>query len=139
MAGTSTGEASKTGGGSFTSIFDDLEAYLGNYSGVTRVRRLAFIAAASPAQKKDALRLAAAEVKRSTNTALYLELVALSGEDGGLAREDSWVEQVDRKANQQLDKLESDLNSHKTSLVKESIRVRPRSPSHRRRLRRARR
>ena len=101
----------------------DLEAYLTNYTGVTRARRLAFIASVSPPHKRDALALAAAEVKRTTNTALYLELVALSGDDGGLSRDDGWVEQVDRKAQQRLDKLESDLNGHKTSLVKESIRM----------------
>ena len=101
----------------------DLETYLTNYAGVTRARRLAFIASASPAHKRDALALAVAEVKRTSNTALYNELVALSGDDGGLSRDDAWVEQVDRKAQQRLDKLESDLNTHKTSLVKESIRM----------------
>ena len=97
--------------------------YLNNYAGVTRLRRLAFIASASPAHKRDALALAAAEVKRTSNTALYNELIALSGDDGGLTRDAAWVETVDRKAQQRLDKLESDLNTHKTSLVKESIRM----------------
>ena len=101
----------------------DLEAYLANYSGVTRVRRLAFIASASKSHKTDALALAAAEVKRGSNTALYQELVTLSGEDGGLSRDDAWVEQVDRKSQQRLDRLENELNNHKTSLVKESIRM----------------
>ena len=101
----------------------DLEMYLNNYAGVTRLRRLAFIASASPAHKRDALALAAAEVKRTSNTALYNELIALSGDDGGLTRDAAWVETVDRKAQQRLDKLESDLNTHKTSLVKESIRM----------------
>jgi len=101
----------------------DLEAYLSNYAGVTRVKRLAFISSVSPSLKKDALAMAAAEVKRTSNTGLYLELVTLSGEDGGLGRDDAWVEQVDRKAQQRLDKLESELNNHKTSLVKESIRM----------------
>jgi len=101
----------------------DLEAYLSNYTGITRIRRLAFIASTSPAYKKDALAIAVAEVKRTSNTALYLELVANSGDDGGMPRDDAWVEQVDRKSQQRLDKLESDLNNHKTSLVKESIRM----------------
>jgi COP9 signalosome complex subunit 1 len=103
----------------------DLETYIANYQGVTRIKRLAFIATSSPNHKADALRMAMSEVKRSTNTALFLELVALSGDDGIVQRDDAWVEQVDRKAAQRLDKLENDLNQHKTTLVKESIRVCP--------------
>jgi len=105
-------------GGSF-----DIEAYLSNYTGVTRIRRLAFIASVSPARKQDALRLAVNEVKRTSNTALYNELLNIAGEDGGLTRDDGWIEQVERKAAQRQDKLEVDLNNHKTSLVKESIRM----------------
>merc|ERR1711981_155680 len=65
--------------------------------------------------------MAVAEVKRTSNTVLYKELVALSGD--GVACDDTWIEQVARKAQQRLDKLEADLNSHKTSMVKESIRM----------------
>ena len=101
----------------------DIEVYVGAYTGVTRIKRLAFIASASPPHKADAIRMAVAEVKRTNNTALYLELVALAGDDSGLARDDAWVEQVDRRAAQRHDKLEADLNAHKTSLVKESIRM----------------
>ena len=101
----------------------DLEAYIASFTGVTRIRRLAFIASASPAHKQDALRMAALEVKRTSNTSLYLELIQLSGDDGGLARDEAWIESVDRKATQRLEKLEADLNTHKTSLVKESIRL----------------
>ena len=101
----------------------DLDSYMVAYTGVTRVRRLAFIAATSPTHKQDALRMASAEVKRTTNSILFVELLQLSGDDGGLARDDAWVESVDRKATQRLEKLEADLNQHKTSLVKESIRM----------------
>jgi len=102
----------------------DLEGYLANYQGMTRVKRLAFIASVSPVHKVDSLRMAASEVKRTTNTGLFLELVSIAnGDDSLVPRDDAWVEQVDRKAQQRLDKLEADLNHHKTSLVKESIRM----------------
>lgn len=101
----------------------DLEAYSANYVGITRIKRLAFIASASPSHKADALRMAAAEVKRSSNTALFLELVQLASDESIVARDDAWVDQVERKAAQRLDKLESELNHHKTNLVKESIRM----------------
>ena len=99
----------------------DLEVYLSNYAGFTRIRRLTFIASTSPVHKQHALAMAVAEVKRTSNTVLYKELVALSGD--GVACDDTWIEQVARKAQQRLDKLEADLNSHKTSMVKESIRM----------------
>ena len=101
----------------------DLEAYVANYTGITRIRRLAFIASVSPLHKQSALQMAAAEAKRTTNTSVYLELINVSGEDGGLVRDDAWLEQVDRKVGQQLDKLEAELNQQKTSLVKENIRM----------------
>ena len=68
----------------------DLESYLTNYTGVTRLKRLAFIASASPALKAEALRLAVDEVKRTTNTAQYAELLAIAGD--ALKRDDAWVD-----------------------------------------------
>ncbi|KAL1498555.1 hypothetical protein AB1Y20_013874 [Prymnesium parvum] len=100
----------------------DVETYISNYSGVTRLKRLAFIAAKSTALKADALRMALEEVKRTTNTSLYLELAGLA-EPAGAAREDAWVEEVDRRAAHTLEKLEAGLAAHKSSLVKESIRM----------------
>jgi len=47
---------------------------------------------------------------------------SLCPDDGYVPRDLAWAEQVDRKATQRLEKLEADLNLHKTSLVKESIR-----------------
>ena len=92
----------------------DLETYLASYTGVTRIRRLAYIAQASAPHRMDALRMAVAEVKRSTNTALFQELVQISeslcADDSVVPRDSAWVEQVDRKAAQRLEKLESDLS-----------------------------
>eukprot|EP00967_Tisochrysis_lutea_P155147 scaffold309887_cov33-Tisochrysis_lutea.AAC.1 len=59
--------------------------------------------------------------KQGINTGLYLELCATEG--CPLPRDDEWVEAVDKKTSSMLEKLEADLNSHKTSLDKESIRM----------------
>jgi len=98
----------------------DLDAYIANYSGYTRLKRLSFIAQHDETLKREALRMAIDEVKRTSNTSLYGELAAA---DSSFTRDDAWIESVDRKSAQTLDKLEGDLNSHKSSLVKESIRM----------------
>ncbi len=104
----------------------DVEAYISNYQGFTRLKRMAFIASQNATLKPDVLRAAIDEVRKTTNTALYLELITLAADTAGAsARDDAWVEAEDKRATQRLEKLENDLSQHKTSLVKESIRVRP--------------
>ena len=76
----------------------DVEAYASNYTGFTRLKRLWFIGANSTSLKQDALRMALDEVKRTVNTSLYLDLIALAGE--AAPRDDAWIEAVDRKAGQ---------------------------------------
>ena len=99
----------------------DVETYISNYCGhQTRLKRLHFIAQTSKTLKADALRIALDEVKRSTWTAMYSQLLALAD---SAVRDDAWIDSVDRKATQMLEKLEADLASHKSSLIKESIRV----------------
>ena len=102
----------------------DVEAYIGNYQGFTRVKRMGFISGQNSALKADVLRTAVDEVKKTTNTVLYIELITMAGDTPGLgARDDAWVEAEDKKAAHRLEKLENDLSQHKTSLVKESIRM----------------
>ena len=102
----------------------DVEAYIGNYQGFTRVKRMGFISGQNSALKADVLRTAVDEVKKTTNTVLYIELITMAGDTPGLgARDDAWVEAEDKKAAHRLEKLENDLSQQKTSLVKESIRM----------------
>jgi len=102
----------------------DVEAYVSSYRGVTRLKRMAFIARQSTTLKPDVLRVAIDEAHRTPNTALYLELVSLAADTAdSITRDDAWVEAEDKRATQRLEKLENDLNQHKTSLVKESIRM----------------
>jgi len=101
----------------------DVETYISNYAGFTRLKRMGFIAGQSTHLKADVLRSAIDEVKKTTNTVLYIELIAMAGDLPGCVRDDAWVESEDKKATQRLEKLENDLSQHKTSLVKDSIRM----------------
>jgi COP9 signalosome complex subunit 1 len=99
----------------------DLDTYIANYSGHTRLKRLQFIASHEPALRTQALQMAVDLAKQGINTSLYLELCARSA--CPVPRDDAWVEAVDKKASATLEKLEAELTSHKTSLIKESIRL----------------
>ncbi|EOD29863.1 hypothetical protein EMIHUDRAFT_468481 [Emiliania huxleyi CCMP1516] len=99
----------------------EMESYIAAYAGHTRLKRLQFIAQHEPTLRAEALRIAVEQARQGINTALYQELCATEG--CPVARDDAWVDSVEKKASARLDKLESDLASHKTSLVKESIRM----------------
>eukprot|EP00741_Cyanophora_paradoxa_P023644 tig00021608_g22838.t1 len=103
----------------------DLETYIANYTGHTKIVRLLFIAQNSKELELEALRMAHDEIKKTTNTDTYRSIVArIAGRLGPAYEEDAeWVKQVDKKAALQHEKLESELNGYKTNLIKESIRM----------------
>lgn len=117
------------GGGSSNSGSEqfDLEAYISNYTGNTRILRLRFIAerCRSTGVELEALRMAMDEIMRGQNTAAYREAVEAAGGRLGPAYDldAAWVEAVERRAAQRQEKLESELNGYKTNLIKESIRM----------------
>ena len=101
------------------------------YVGPAKVQRLLFIAEHSAELRQPALRLALTELSASLNTALYSDVIdkRLAGAcaELGIVRNAAWVEATDRRAQQQVDKIEHDLSAAKTSLNKEAIRVRARA------------
>jgi len=99
----------------------DLDTYIASYSGYTRLKRLQSIARYDPALRTQALQMAVDLAKQGINTSLYLELCAAHG--CPVLRDEAWVEAMDKKASATLEKLEAELTSHKTSLIKESIRL----------------
>ncbi|KAJ7544309.1 hypothetical protein O6H91_09G073400 [Diphasiastrum complanatum] len=105
----------------------DVDAYASLYTGRTRIVRLFFIAdhTKSPSLELDALRMAFKEIKKGENTALFKEVVEKIGERLGpsFLLEQDWIDSVDRRAAQRLEKLEMELNGYKTNLIKESIRM----------------
>lgn len=105
----------------------DVEAYASLYRDRTKVARLLFIAdhCNNEAMQLEALRMAYDEIKKGENTLLFREVVEkIGGRLGDKYGADSpWCETVDRRAEQKKEKLESELNSYRTNLIKESIRM----------------
>jgi len=103
----------------------DLESYISNYSGHTKVDRLVFIAEHSKQLELEAYKVALDELKKTTNTALYKVVADKVGDRLGPAyrTDQAWIDSVDKRSAQQMEKLEQDLTGYKANLVKESIRV----------------
>ncbi|KAF8379438.1 hypothetical protein HHK36_028873 [Tetracentron sinense] len=105
----------------------DVEAYASLYSGRTKIRRLLFIAdqCGNLSMQMEALRMAYDEIKKGENSQLFREVVQKI--DGRLGLDYGmdlvWADSVDRRAEQRKEKLENELNSYRTNLIKESIRM----------------
>eukprot|EP01129_Flabellula_baltica_P010667 TRINITY_DN4528_c0_g1_i2.p1 TRINITY_DN4528_c0_g1~~TRINITY_DN4528_c0_g1_i2.p1 ORF type:complete len:466 (+),score=110.78 TRINITY_DN4528_c0_g1_i2:58-1398(+) len=104
----------------------DLQSYIGDYFGHTRVSRLLFIASRCSVYKEDALRMAVDEIKQGVNTSVYRKLFDKEREflgEIGIVFDSSWVDSTDRKAQITLEGLEIDLQTNRQNLDKPKIRV----------------
>ncbi|KAH0912502.1 hypothetical protein HID58_035823 [Brassica napus] len=107
----------------------DIEAYAAMYKGRTKIMRLLFIAnhcgGGNQTMQLEALRMAYDEVKKGENTQLFRDVVSkINGRLGDKYGMDSaWCEMIDRRAEQRKGKLENELSSYRTNLIKESIRM----------------
>lgn len=105
----------------------DLETYIANYTGRTRLDRLQLIGQTSTYYSVDALRLGIQEAKKSKDTQVYLALTEVLqnvAPNDPLATIDvKWVEQTQGLAKLELNRLENELKGYRNNLIKESIRV----------------
>ncbi|KAI9724585.1 MAG: hypothetical protein M1828_003608 [Chrysothrix sp. TS-e1954] len=112
----------------------DLQTYISNYIGRTRLDRLQNIGRQSLYLSRDALSLAVAESKRGKDVSRYIETVGLYHqiwpnvatdyeEQGGVVLDQEWAEQRNRAVKAEGERLESELKGYKNNLIKESIRV----------------
>lgn len=105
----------------------DIEAYAGLYTGRTKIMRLFFIAdhCRNQSMELEALRMAFEEIRKGDSTILYKDVCEkINGRLGpAYSLDQEWVDSVDRRAAQRLEKLENELNGYKTNLIKESIRM----------------
>jgi COP9 signalosome complex subunit 1 len=103
----------------------ELEAYITNYAGHTKIARLLFVTEHCKSLEADSLKLAIDLLKKTTNTLLYKNVTEKVGMTlgSGYAIDQSWIDGTEKKAIQQQEKLEADLNQFRTNLIKESIRV----------------
>jgi COP9 signalosome complex subunit 1 len=104
----------------------DLNNYASAYTGYTKVERLVLIAERSKKHRAEALKMAIDELKKGSNTITYRKLYEKIGDElgAGYAFDQHWADSQDMKSQQTLERLEMELNGHKTNLIKESIRVR---------------
>lgn len=105
----------------------DIEAYASLYKGRTKIMRLFFIAdhCRNQAMELEALRMAYEEIRKGESTSLYKDVCEkINGRLGSAYLLDQeWVDAVDRRAAQRLERLDNELNGYKTNLIKESIRM----------------
>lgn len=112
----------------------DLDGYVSNYKGITKLQRLMFISKHCPTFAVDALKMCANAVRSTHNVDMYREVItrlteSFNQEDGGAGPQgqgpdldNHWVETTTKRAIQKLDKLDQDLKTYKNNSIKESIR-----------------
>src|SRR6056297_1147082 len=105
----------------------DIDTYAARYAGYTKLRRLLFIAQHCKSRELDAYRLAldALTQPRSLNIQLYRKVMGLvAGRLGpAYSLDATWAEEIDKRAAMQKERLESDLQTSRTGMAKESIRL----------------
>ncbi|KAK7683842.1 hypothetical protein QCA50_013218 [Cerrena zonata] len=121
----------------------DLESYIAAYSGRTAVDRLTHIISVCPTIAPQAYVLALARIQEGRDPGLYqslitaYETVSRSVQDGSLTPvtelpmiDIRWIETTNTKNNAEKSKLEVELKTYTTNLIRESIRMAHRDLGH---------
>jgi len=104
----------------------DLDEYISQYTGHTKINRLLFIAERCPQLMIKAYRMAVDELKTSKNTFQYRRLYEKIGESSlgeGYNFDAYWADTVDKRAQVNLDRLEADLQNYRTNVLRAKIRT----------------
>ncbi|RHZ56299.1 hypothetical protein Glove_402g51 [Diversispora epigaea] len=108
----------------------DLESYISNYKGHTKVDRLLFIAKRCPQLQIDAYKLALQELRdnsldhtRYNAAASKLNEVLAAQGYPSYSIDLNWVDSTQKRAKSLLERLEVELKNYKNNLIKESIRM----------------
>jgi COP9 signalosome complex subunit 1 len=104
----------------------DLGSYAQRYTGLTKVGRLCFIADTNPACAGRAINMAVMELRNGINTHAYIsvfEKYSAIVSQNDIRMDMEWITETGAKAQQTLDKLQSELSAVKTAGVKDSIRM----------------
>lgn len=104
----------------------DLEAYANNYTGHTKIARLLFIAEHCKQLEVEAYKMATQELKKTMNSGLLKSVIEKLGDRVSLLTlgvDQAFLDSIDKKAVQTQERLELELNSHKTNLIRETIRT----------------
>ncbi|CAE6420028.1 unnamed protein product [Rhizoctonia solani] len=106
----------------------DLDIYISSYKGQAAIKRLRFIAANSTTLQADALRLAIEQVKAANvDVNLYHQLVteynALPSVHKQITPDQDWMTKVKAAKDAEGDRLQIELKTYTTNLIKESTRM----------------
>lgn len=110
----------------FKQILDtnlDLDAYSQNYSSVAKIERLLFIAGCCPPLRIDALTLALAEIQSTFLIEKYQDTVQKLNQEKPTDLDLEWISKKSLEATKEQTRLEQELSSYKSNLIKESIRI----------------
>ncbi|KAF1991852.1 COP9 signalosome-like protein complex subunit 1 [Aulographum hederae CBS 113979] len=105
----------------------DLDTYIANYEGRTRLERLEHIASTSTVLAHDALKAGVVEAKNGKDVDAYvhfaemLQKLTLNDPLGKL--DQTWVDTMGKKVRMETERLEQELKTYKNNLIRESIRM----------------
>ncbi|KAL4725564.1 hypothetical protein ACLX1H_007713 [Fusarium chlamydosporum] len=105
----------------------DLDLYISNYTGRTRIERLIQIGKSSVPLCVDALKLAIAEAKEGSDVTQYVAswscLRIAAPQEPEAQKDQAWIDRVERENKAETARLESQLKQYRHNLIKESIRM----------------
>ncbi|KAG7413560.1 COP9 signalosome complex subunit 1 [Fusarium oxysporum f. sp. rapae] len=105
----------------------DLDLYIQNYTGRTRIDRLIQIGKSSVPLCIDALKAAIAEIKKGSDVSLYVEawgcIRVAAPDDPDAQKDQAWIDRVERENKMEAARLETQLKQYRHNLIKESIRM----------------
>ena len=105
----------------------DLDQYIANYRGKTRVFRLIHIGKTSAYLQVDALKAAVTEAKAGQDVTLYEDAVSLlkqiASSEPEATLDVKWVDKTSREVKAETTRLEAELKGYKNNLIKERISV----------------
>ncbi|KAI9825430.1 MAG: hypothetical protein M1832_001160 [Thelocarpon impressellum] len=105
----------------------DLDAYIANYTGRTRLDRLLLIARSSPVLAVDALKAAHIEAKHGKDINRYIDVIDtfqhIAPEEPDSRPDTTWMDRITKQVKVETERLEFELKGYKNNLIKESIRM----------------
>ncbi|KAF4449847.1 cop9 signalosome complex subunit 1 [Fusarium austroafricanum] len=105
----------------------DLDLYIQNYTGRTRIDRLIQIGRSSVPLCVDALKAAITEAKAGSDVSQYIEawscIRTAAPNEPEAEKDQAWIDRVERENKAETSRLESQLKQYRHNLIKESIRM----------------
>ncbi|CAD6456417.1 6f7bf864-1cbe-4e8d-b67f-38fa8d54ed51 [Sclerotinia trifoliorum] len=105
----------------------DLESYISNYRGRTRLERLYLIGVTSTFLGVEALKILIKEAKQGKDVTIYMDacaaLTKIAPNEPEAFRDDQWIDATNKSNAAEAARLEAQLKGYKNNLIKESTRM----------------